>query len=117
AHQRALTGNFDKARECIKNAQYLLERSSSVLPVLFYDLACAYSLSSRTSAADSLSPATQDSYRRRAVYALRRAVSAGYCDLAQIQRDPFLAPLKACREFELLLMDLSFPREPFKRGT
>jgi serine/threonine protein kinase len=114
AHQRALTGNFDQARECIKNAEYLLERSSSILPVLFYDLACAYSLSSRTSAADSLSPAKQDSYRRHAVYALRRALSAGYCDLAQIRRDPFLEPLKACHEFELLVMDLSLPLDPFQ---
>src|SRR5262249_9696593 len=69
AHQRALTGNLDKARECIKRAEYLLERSSSILPVLFYDLACAYSLISRTSVGDSLSPAKQDSYRRHAVYA------------------------------------------------
>jgi tetratricopeptide (TPR) repeat protein len=114
AHQRALTGNSDKARKCIKNAEYLLERSTSILPVLFYDLACAYSLSSQTSVADSLSPAKRDSDRRHAVYALRRALSAGYCDLAQIRRDPFLEPLKGCREFQLLVMDLSLPLDPFK---
>jgi tetratricopeptide (TPR) repeat protein len=114
AVQRALTGHLEEARDCIKQAEYLLERSSSVLPVLFYDLACAYSLSSGVKIGDLPSPAIRDSCQRQAVIAVRRALAANYCDLAQIRRDPFLEPLRACNEFQLLVMDLSLPLDPFK---
>jgi hypothetical protein len=51
----------------------------------------------------------------RAVVALHRAVAAGYGDLSQLRRDSVLDPLRPCRDFQDLMMDLSFPSDPFQR--
>ena len=59
--------------------------------------------------------AERESCRQQAVVALRRAVTAGYCDLAQIQADDLLEPLHSCRDFQAMIMDLTFPADPFQR--
>jgi hypothetical protein len=60
-------------------------------------------------------PQLKDARTRRAIAALRRAVLAGHADLKQVRRDPVLDPLRTRRDFRELLMDLSFPAEPFAR--
>jgi tetratricopeptide (TPR) repeat protein len=49
----------------------------------------------------------------RAMEMLRRAVAAGYRDVAWMRRDPDLDPLHSRFDFQLLMMDLAFPAEPF----
>jgi hypothetical protein len=49
----------------------------------------------------------------RAKDVLRRAVPAGFRKLAVIRTNPDLAPLRARADFQLLLMDLAMPSEPF----
>ena len=44
---------------------------------------------------------------------LRRAIAAGYRPVDWMRRDPDLAPLRSRPDFQLLMMDLSFPAEPF----
>jgi hypothetical protein len=44
---------------------------------------------------------------------LRRAVAAGYRDYAHMQTDADLDPLRSRRDFQLLMMDLAMPADPF----
>jgi hypothetical protein len=47
---------------------------------------------------------------------LRRAMADGYRDLAALARDTALDSLRKRPDFQLLMMDLTFPAEPFARG-
>jgi tetratricopeptide (TPR) repeat protein len=49
----------------------------------------------------------------RAMEMLRQAVAAGYRDVAWMQRDPDLDPLRPRADFQLFLLDLAFPANPF----
>ena len=51
----------------------------------------------------------------RAMEMLRRAVAAGYWDVAWMRRDPDLDPLRSRADFQVLLLDLAFPADPFTR--
>jgi len=53
--------------------------------------------------------------RDRAMHTLRRAVAAGHCRFEWMRRDPDLDPLRRRRDFQLLMMDVEFPGEPFAR--
>jgi hypothetical protein len=44
---------------------------------------------------------------------LRRAAAAGYRDIAWMRRDPDLDPLRARADFQVFLLDLAFPADPF----
>jgi tetratricopeptide (TPR) repeat protein len=65
---------------------------------------------------------TPDSKRRagaeadRALDWLRKAVAAGFRDLNSILRDTDLDPLRSRPDFQLLLMDLAMPADPFARA-
>jgi tetratricopeptide (TPR) repeat protein/tRNA A-37 threonylcarbamoyl transferase component Bud32 len=111
AYQRAVTGRLQQALTCIKTAEELLDRSSSVSPVVLYDLACAHTACiARPGGAPT--PAERESRAGEAVSALRRAVAAGYNDLGQIRRDPALNALRSRGDFQALILDLSFPADP-----
>ena len=56
-----------------------------------------------------------EAYADRAMATLRRAVAAGLSDVALLRRDIDLDPLRPRRDFQELLMDLSFPADPFQR--
>jgi hypothetical protein len=49
----------------------------------------------------------------RALAALRRAIEAGGCDRADVDRDTDLDPLRTRPGFRALRLDLDFPAEPF----
>lgn len=46
---------------------------------------------------------------------LRRAITAGYDNVALLRDDSDLGPIRARPEFRLMLMDLEFPPDPFAR--
>jgi hypothetical protein len=48
---------------------------------------------------------------------LRAAVAAGYRDHAQMRTDTYFDPLRQRPDFQLLMLDLAFPAEPFSKGT
>jgi tetratricopeptide (TPR) repeat protein len=52
----------------------------------------------------------------RAMELLRRAIAAGYRDGGRMRRDPDLDPLRPRPDFQLMMMDLAFPIDPFPRG-
>jgi tetratricopeptide (TPR) repeat protein/tRNA A-37 threonylcarbamoyl transferase component Bud32 len=115
ASQRALSGEPEEALACIRRAEDVLNRSSQVRPGrLLYDMACAHSLWSVAGQDGAIAPAEREARAQRAIAALRRAVVAGHRDLGQIRHDPVLDPLRPRRDFQELLMDMSFPTDPFQ---
>jgi tetratricopeptide (TPR) repeat protein len=79
-----------------------------------YDTACELSLCiPLVGGEDSDSRDVKDRYARWAIDALRRATDAGFHDFAHMRRDTDLDPLRARQDFQLLMMDLTFPADPF----
>jgi hypothetical protein len=107
----------DEALSRIRTAEDLIDQSSSVAPVIFYELACAYGASSAAAGGAAPSDAQRDRCKRLAVAALRRAVAAGYNNLGRIRRDLALEPLRLRADFQEVVMDAAFPSEPFGRDT
>jgi serine/threonine-protein kinase len=93
-----------------------LERLPTLLPDNLYDLACYHAL-----LADAAEPradvatAEGQTQAERAMHWLRRAVAAGYLNLPHMRTDTDLDPLRSRADFQLLMMDLTFPAEPFAR--
>jgi tetratricopeptide (TPR) repeat protein/tRNA A-37 threonylcarbamoyl transferase component Bud32 len=116
ASQRALSGRPDEARVYLRRAEDVASRSAQVPPaVLFYDMACGYSLWSVAGMDGAIAPAERERRATRAVAALRRAAEAGHLNLDQIRQDPVLDPLRPRRDCQDLVLDLSFPADPFLR--
>jgi hypothetical protein len=113
-------GHPDEALINIRKAEQIVGRSPYVNPITFYNLACAYarcSARARRGEGD-LTPterAASEDCADRAMAALRRAVAAGYGNVPLIHRDVDLDPLRPRRDFQELLMDLTFPDDPFQR--
>jgi tetratricopeptide (TPR) repeat protein len=63
----------------------------------------------------SLPPGEGPVELERAMEMLRRAVAAGYRDVAWMRRDPDLDPLRPRADFQMFLLDLAFPADPFTR--
>jgi len=80
-----------------------------------YNLACYLSLLSGVAAQQGSGPTAGESrdLGAEAVEALRRAVAAGLRDFAFMRRDTDLDPLRVRVDFQMLMMDLAFPDEPF----
>ena len=61
-------------------------------------------------------PAGTDRRRRDADHAMnafREAVALGWSGLAYLKRDPDLDSLRGRADFQLLMMDMAMPAEPF----
>jgi hypothetical protein len=82
--------------------------------MLLHDLACSHILWSAAGREGAIGPAEREARTRRAIAVLRRAVMAGHADLVQVRRDPVLDPLRRRRDFEEMILDLSFPADPFR---
>ena len=96
-----------------------MERLSVLQPDGYnlYNLACFRSLLSGVGAqpGSGLTAADVDRLGDLAVQSLRQAAAAGSEDVAFMRRDTDLDPLRARADFQLLLMDLTFPDEPLAR--
>jgi hypothetical protein len=55
-------------------------------------------------------------YAHRAMAALRRSVNAGFLDIEKLRSDPDLDALRSRPDFQMLLLDVAFPRDPFAPG-
>jgi eukaryotic-like serine/threonine-protein kinase len=51
-----------------------------------------------------------------AMTTLRLAISAGFLDLPKMRSETDLDPLRERHDFQLLIMDMAFPADPFARG-
>jgi serine/threonine-protein kinase len=80
-----------------------------------YNLARAQSLISGAAAeaGSGLSAAEGRAAAEEAMTTLHRAVSTGWQDLGLMRTDPDLDPIRSRSDFQLLMMDLAFPAEPF----
>jgi serine/threonine-protein kinase len=63
-----------------------------------------------------ITPAEGSTQFDRAMVDLLRAVADGYRDLAFLRTTTDLDPLRSRPDFQLLMMDLEFPDDPFARG-
>jgi hypothetical protein len=78
-----------------------------------YNQACAHAVCSTLLGPDEASQSA--AHADLAIVMLRRAIGAGYDNLALIRKDPDLAPLRSRADFQLLVMDFVFPAAPFAR--
>jgi serine/threonine-protein kinase len=102
-----------------RRAVAIMERLSNLQPNGYnlYNLACFKSLLSGIAAESGsrLTAADVSSLGEQAVLALRRAVAAGLRDLTFMRKDADLDPLRSRPDFQVLLLDLAFPEEPFAK--
>jgi serine/threonine-protein kinase len=104
-------------RDAIATLEGLESKFETKLTLDQYQLACDHArLAQLAGAVDSgLSAAEGPAELDRAMECLCAAVAAGFRDLAHIRTDPDLDPLRARTDFQLLMMDLAFPDEPFSK--
>jgi hypothetical protein len=115
AYQRVLSGRPEEARECIRRVEDVLSRTPQVQPaLLLHDLACSHILWSAAGREGAIGPTEREQRTQRAIAVLRQAVAAGRGDLDQVRRDPLLDPLRPRRDFQEMLLDLSFPVDAFQ---
>jgi tetratricopeptide (TPR) repeat protein len=96
-----------------------LESLERPTPVDIYDIGCTRSLiaGAAAEAGSGLTALEGRSEAERAVALVRRAVQAGYAEYAWIrQGDPDLKPIRSRPDFQVLILDLAFPADPFARG-
>jgi serine/threonine-protein kinase len=100
-----------------RRAVAIMDRLANIQPdgYILYNLACFRSLLSGIASqpGSGLTQADADRLGESAVETLRRAIAAGLEDVAFMRRDTDLDPLRSRPDFQLLLMDLAFPVEPF----
>jgi tetratricopeptide (TPR) repeat protein/tRNA A-37 threonylcarbamoyl transferase component Bud32 len=115
ACQRLAAGRPEEARACLRRADDELKRSHEFRSgMLLHDLACSHILWSAAGREGAIGPAEREARTRRAIAVLRRAVMAGHADLMQVRRDPVLDPLRGRHDFQEMILDLSFPANPFR---
>jgi serine/threonine protein kinase/tetratricopeptide (TPR) repeat protein len=83
-----------------------------------YDAACALSLGVHLAARDAALPEAKrrelaQAYAERALVLLREAVKHGYNDATHMRKDNDLDSLRARADFQVLVMDLELPVDPF----
>jgi tetratricopeptide (TPR) repeat protein len=111
-------GRQAEALDWLRRARRILEDQPDLGLKELYELAC---LDSRCSTLvgegrqflTSAEHARRREFADQAMDALRRAVRAGYKNLAQLAEDSDLDPLRERSDFQLLIMDLAFPANPF----
>jgi serine/threonine-protein kinase len=55
-------------------------------------------------------------YAERAMTTLRRAAAAGWRGADDLRSEPSFVPLRSRTDFQILVMDLDFPDDPFARA-
>jgi serine/threonine-protein kinase len=83
----------------------------------WFTLACARTTLAAAAGRDGTGPSTAESsgLADRAIDDLRRAAAMGYRSPAAYRYEPALGPLRGRDDFRLLMMDVTFPAEPFAR--
>jgi len=106
-----------EAADSYREAIAMLKRLSTPSEGDLYNLACSHALLGRLALrhGSGLTAADGRAEADRAMHWLLKAIAAGYQDLSRIRTDPGLAVLHARPDFQLLLLDLAFPTDPFAR--
>jgi serine/threonine-protein kinase len=108
-------GEYNLADEALRRAIKLLNALARPGPDDFYNLACYHArLASIGSESRSGTPSAEIRLEADcAMNSLRRAVAAGFRILSLIGNDHDLDSLRRRGDFQLLMMDLRFPHDPF----
>jgi tetratricopeptide (TPR) repeat protein/tRNA A-37 threonylcarbamoyl transferase component Bud32 len=101
-------GHLSEAVASLRQAVAILERLPALPPVEHYNLACYYALLAgiAAEASSGLTVAEGQAAADKAMDALRRAVAAGYRDVANMRTDTDLDPLRQREDFQKLLQEL-----------
>jgi tetratricopeptide (TPR) repeat protein len=110
AEARAATGRTSEARADIQEAERILGQVPMPGLDALVRLASAYAMLSASVDTDE-----RRAFGDRAMAILRRAVAAGWDGADDLRNAPAFAPLRSRADFQRLLMDLSFPADPFAR--
>ena len=108
-------GSQGEALAILRKSVAILETSHNLNDR--YNLACTLALAS-TVADPTEGQAAADRQRRdadRAVATIRRAIERGWANSTVLKTDPDFDALRSRPDFQLLMMDLAFPAEPFLR--
>jgi eukaryotic-like serine/threonine-protein kinase len=112
---RRAAGQSSDAAASFRKSIALLEGLPSRTPEDYYNLACYHlSLAGLADQAGSgITASDKEAEYDQAMTDLRRAATAGFRILSLLAFDHDLDPLRSHAEFRILLMDLSFPDDPF----
>jgi serine/threonine-protein kinase len=85
----------------------------------YYDLARGLSLlyGVASESGSGLSAAERRAAAEEAMKSLQQAAASGWREVASLRRDSDLAPIRSRPDFQLLALDVAFPREPFAAAT
>jgi serine/threonine-protein kinase len=112
-------GRTAEAVASIRRAVAIWMRLSSRTPTDLYNLSCSHASLSTLAAepGSGMTAAEAPAEADRAMEWLRQAVVAGIRKLAVLRTDHSLDPLRSRPDFQLLLMDLAMPDDPFAKDT
>jgi len=100
-----------------RNAIDILEGLANPRPGDLYDIACCQSLLSGAAveAGSGLTVAAGRAEADKAMERLRRVIAAGWSQADLMRTDTDLDPIRSRPDFQLLIMDLVWPIDPFAR--
>jgi hypothetical protein len=118
AIEQAAADRLDQVLPRLQKAEEMVAGITNANPTMLYNLACAHAQYFGAMCRKGRMLALGNQPERasgadRAMKALKRAISAGYANVVHLRRDIDLDPLRCRRDFQDLLLDLSFPTEPF----
>jgi serine/threonine-protein kinase len=108
ARARAATGRIPEARADLREAERRLGQVPVPAPDTLASLASAYAMMNAAVGADE-----RAEYADRAMATLRHAAAAGSIGAGGLHSVPEFVPLRSRADFQLLMMDLAMPAEPF----
>jgi tetratricopeptide (TPR) repeat protein len=97
------------AESALKTSESLLRQVETIDPTIQYNLACVLAQLS----AQAKSAADRATLNDRAMTTLLQSVASGDGDNSSLRDDADLTPLRHRPEYQLLLLDLAFPTDPF----
>jgi len=108
-------GRPAEAVSAFREAITVLERLASPRAFEIYTVACNRSLLSGVAcdAGSGLTAADARAEADEAIKSLQRAAAAGLREAARMRVDTDLDPIRSRPDFQLLIMDLAFPADPF----
>jgi serine/threonine-protein kinase len=112
-------GRPAEAAASLRRAVTILERITPMLePRDRYNLACAHAQLAAIAAmpGSGMTVADGRAEAERAMYWLHLTIATGYRNVALMRRDHELDPLRSRDDFQLLMMDLAMPDDPFARA-
>jgi serine/threonine-protein kinase len=114
---QAEAGRPAEAAAAIRQAVRILGRFVTWSPIDLYNLSCGHAQLARfaVTSGSGMTSADGRAEADRAMQWLRSAIAAGYRNVALMQRDHDLDPLRPRDDFQALMMDLAMPDDPFAR--